>query len=274
MGCACATKFTGVYGGIGLAVLFFSNILERFKEYLHARKLVNSNCSCPNDKKIKDMFWPMLIKTGLWCMIFFGIVPLGIYVFSYVPIVMDKTEPFSIKAVIDQTLGMYDYHKNLTATHPYQSVWWQWILDIRPIWYYVRYNESTMNTISCMGNPVIFWSGAAAMIWCFVDAIKNKSHRALLISICYLAQLVPWLAVDRCIFIYHYYPSVPFLILAIVHASESLLKKDKAYLKPILILTVLAVFVFVLFLPVIGGFETTSWYINHLVRWMGSWYFG
>ena len=274
MGCACATKFTGVYGGIGLAILFFSTIFERFKEYLHAKKLVIKNEALQKDIHIVHSFWPNLIKTGLWCILFFIIVPLAIYILSYLPIVMDKHEPFTIKAVYDQTISMYEYHKNLNATHPYQSVWWQWILDIRPIWYYVRYNETSMNTISCMGNPIIFWTGAAAMIWCFLDAIKNKSHRALLIVISYLSQLVPWLAVDRCIFIYHYYPSVPFLILGIVHACESLLNKDKAYIKPILVLTVISIAAFVLFMPVIGGFETTKWYIDHIARWMGSWYFG
>ena len=258
MGCACATKFTGVYGGIGLAVLFFIHLFAQIRkafQHNHRKQLL-----------------PMLIKTGCWCVLFFVIVPACIYVFSYAFVPMDNG--FSLQAVIDQTLGMYDYHKNLDATHSFQSVWWQWILDIRPIWYYVKRNELTMQTISAMGNPILFWCGAVSMIWCFIDAIKHKSKRAMMISIAYLAQLVPWLMVDRCIFIYHYYPSIPFMILGIVHACESLLKKDKKYIKPIAVLTVIAAVVFILFLPVIGGFETTSWYIQHITRWMNSWYFG
>ncbi len=274
MGCACATKFTGVYGGIGLAVLFFINIFQRTVEYKKSTINLNNKDYDETDALITKTYWPHLIKTGLWCILFFVIVPLGIYVLSFVPIVMSKTESFSIQAVYDQTMGMYNYHKNLEATHPYQSVWWQWILNIRPIWYYVKYNENTMQTISAMGNPIIFWTGAVAMIWCFIDAVKNKSHCALLISISYLAQLIPWLSVERCVFIYHYYPAIPFLILGIVHASESLLQKDKRYLKPIGWLTFAAIVVFVLFLPVIGGFETTSWYVQHIARWMSTWYFG
>ena len=80
--------------------------------------------------------------------------------------------------------------------------------------------------------------------------------------------------VERCVFIYHYYPSVPFLILGIVHACESLLKKDKRYIKPITILLITSIILFVMFLPVIGGFTTTQEYIRTVVRWMGSWYFG
>lgn len=258
MGCACATKFTGVYGGIGLAVLFFMHLSEQIHKAFH--------------NEHKKQLLSLLIKTGLWCVLFFVIVPACIYVFSYAFIKMENG--FSLQAVIDQTMGMYDYHKNLNATHSFQSVWWQWILDIRPIWYYVKRSETTMQTISAMGNPIVFWCGAVSMLWCFKDAIKHKSKRAAMISIAYLAQLIPWLMVDRCIFIYHYYPSVPFMILGIVHACESLLNKDKNYIRPIGILTIAAAIVFFLFLPVIGGFETTSWYIQHITRWMNSWYFG
>ena len=274
MGCACATKFTGVYGGIGLAILFFSSLFQQTLSYRKSIINIKNQNFDEKDVLIAQKYWPCLVKTGLWCILFFVIVPLGIYVLSFVPVVMSKTQPFSIQAVYDQTMGMYNYHKNLEATHPYQSVWWQWILDIRPIWYYVKYNENTMQTISAMGNPIIFWTGAVAMIWCCIDAFKNKSYRALLISISYFAQVIPLLSVERCVFIYHYYPAIPFLILGIVHASESLLQKDKRYLKPIGWLAFAAVAVFVLFLPVIGGFETTSWYIQHIVRWMSSWYFG
>lgn len=274
MGLACATKFTGVYGGIGLAILFFIHLFDVTNHYLKARKQLKDNPDDIISQNILKIYWPTLVKTGFWCILFFVMIPAAIYVFSYLPILIHKNQNFSIQAVIDQTLSMYDYHKNLDATHPYQSVWWQWILDIRPIWYYVRYNETTMNTISCMGNPLVFWCGALSIIWCFVDAVKNRSKRALYICIAYLSQLVPWLMVERCVFIYHYYPSVPFLILGIVHACESLLKKDKRYIKPITILLITSIILFVMFLPVIGGFTTTQEYIRTVVRWMGSWYFG
>lgn len=274
MGLACATKFTGVYGGIGLAVLFFVHIAQETRTYFKSKASLKDN---PNDSEllhITKTYWPSLFKTGLWCILFFVLIPLIIYAGSYLPIVIYKHEGFSLQNVIEQTLSMYNYHKNLEATHPYQSVWWQWILNLRPIWYYVRYNETTMNTISCMGNLIIFWCGAASMMLCFYDALKNKSKRALLILIAYLAQLAPWLLVKRCIFIYHYYPSVPFLILSIVHAVEFLLKKDRRYAKPVLLLTLMSILFFMMFLPVCGGFETTQTMIRHVLRWMESWYFG
>ena len=37
-----------------------------------------------------------------------------------------------------------------------------------------------------------------------------------LILLCYFGQLTPWILVPRGTYIYHYFPCVPFLILAIV----------------------------------------------------------
>jgi hypothetical protein len=33
------------------------------------------------------------------------------------------------------------YQTNLEATHPYQSKPWQWVLNLKPVWFYVNYQE-------------------------------------------------------------------------------------------------------------------------------------
>jgi dolichyl-phosphate-mannose--protein O-mannosyl transferase len=72
---------------------------------------------------------------------------------------------------------MWWYHTNLKATHAYQSQWWQWPLDLRPVWFYVKYcdvtntsdascneyyrhtrnKENAVADVYTMGNPIIFW---------------------------------------------------------------------------------------------------------------------
>lgn len=81
---------------------------------------------------------------------------------------------------------MWWYHTNLKATHAYQSQWWMWPLDLRPVWFYVQYcnpgddkvdgiGAARLNALRCkdsfarthtdhtiadiytMGNPSIFW---------------------------------------------------------------------------------------------------------------------
>lgn len=288
MGCSIATKFTGVYAGIGLGVLFFINYLQRYFEFDDAKnnkkRITRKLSSSSKDKVLLEQAndYDMIIssfgihtkKTGIWCIIWFIFVPLAIYFGSFIPLNIVKGEGFSIAAVWNQTMSMYNYHANLDATHPYQSVWWQWILDIRPIWYYYRNSEAGYNTISAMGNPIIYWVGAVSMLATFYYAIKDKCQTAILISVSYLAQLVPWLFVTRCVFIYHYYPSVPFMILGIVYAAKRLVQTNPKYEKAVKVFVVVAVLLFIIFLPVISGFTTTSEYVNTVCRWFGSWYFG
>jgi len=72
---------------------------------------------------------------------------------------------------------MWWYHTNLNATHNYTSQWWTWPLNIRPVWFYVKYctnpddrtdpicartfdsngGVKTIGDIYTMGNPFIFW---------------------------------------------------------------------------------------------------------------------
>ncbi|MDQ3239404.1 MAG: phospholipid carrier-dependent glycosyltransferase [bacterium] len=72
---------------------------------------------------------------------------------------------------------MWWYHTNLKATHNYTSQWWTWPLNIRPVWFYVKYcgisdanldsrckdslafynSQKTIGDVYTMGNPVIFW---------------------------------------------------------------------------------------------------------------------
>ena len=95
-----------------------------------------------------------------------------------------------------------------------------------------------------------------------------------MISVCYFAQLIPWMLVTRCVFIYHYYPSVPFLIVALVYGLKCLVDKDVRYEKRIKIFALACILLFVLFLPATAGFGTTQAYIDGFMRWFPSWYFG
>lgn len=271
MGIAIATKWTGAYAAIGLAILFFTSLFQRYHEYRHAKA---AKVKSKQEQFILGHFPRYCSITILWCCLFFVVVPVIIYFAAYIPCMLVKNQPWSIKGVIDQTLYIFNYHANLNATHPFQSVWYQWILDIRPIWYYYGSYDEVVHTISAFGNPFVWWGGLASIIATFFLVFKRKCSDAWLISISYLSQLVPWLLVTRCVFIYHYYPSVPFMILAIVYIIRCLDQSKPQYRQHITFYVLACVLLFVLFLPVISGFGTTHFYIDNVLRWMSSWYFG
>ena len=271
MGIGVSVKWTGAYAGLGLAVLFFASLFARYSEYRRAKKQTDPSFE---EKHIVEVFPKYCLITLLWCCLWFVLIPLTIYALSYFPCIINRNVGWSLSGVIKQTVGMYNYHANLEATHPFQSVWWQWIVDARPIWYYHHVSDSVVYTISAFGNPFIWWSGLLAVLFGIFDFIKNKAKTAGIIVVCYFAQLIPWMLVTRCVFIYHYYPAVPFLILALVYALKRLIEIDPRYQKRVIVFTILCVILFVLFLPATAGFGTTKSYIDGFMRWFPSWYFG
>ncbi len=270
MGLAIATKWTGAYAAVGLAILFFTTLFQRYNEYKLAKKAQEKS---DYQLYIIKVFPSYAWKTILWNCIFFVVVPLIIYFGSYLWIVLERNQTFNLMSVIEQTEYMLNYHVSLQATHPFESPWYSWLVNVRPVWYYVeRYNDGLISTISVMGNPLILWSGVIAIILTLYYLIKEKSLDAWLVIVAYFSQLVPWMLVSRCIFIYHYYPSIPFLILIIVFIIKKLETYNQNYKKYVNIYVLLCVFLFILFLPVISGFTSTNEYID-MLKWLPSWNF-
>ena len=166
---------------------------------------------------------------------------------------------------------MYNYHSGLQATHSYSSTWWMWILDIRPILYYLdsSMGDNLKSAFGAFGNPVVWWGGFLAMSAMAYRTVKYRDGIALFILIGYLSQLVPWLFVTRVVFIYHYFPSVVFLVLALSHVLNTILeRKQGRYRLSVVGFTAAAVFLFAAFYPVLSGLTVSRTYTMHFLRWI------
>src|SRR5258708_6454576 len=107
---------------------------------------------------------------------------------------------------------------NLKATHPYQSKPWQWIFDIRPVWQYVDYSQSSQGIISNIydvGNPLLFWIGLLSItIITLLFVLRKHAFFTWKIGFLLLAYFIvwaPWVFSPRIMFFYHYAPAVPTL---------------------------------------------------------------
>ncbi|MCR5793955.1 MAG: phospholipid carrier-dependent glycosyltransferase [Solobacterium sp.] len=278
-GIAIAAKWTGCYTAAGLAVILFANWIARGIEYYKAKKLLeHRELLKPRELEealhIEKTFIPALVESILVCIISFIIVPILIYAFSYIPDRVWKNDTWSFVNVWRQCVYMYKYHANLEATHPYQSTWIQWVLDLRPIWYYYGSSmQGTVHTIACFSNPLLTWAGIPAFFFIVYDVIRHRDRESWMILVGYVSALAPWaLLIGRCVFAYHFYPASVFLILAVVMMITKLARDAKTQ-AAVIVFLVIYVIVFVLFLPVTCGFGTTLDYIHHL-EWLDGWYFG
>ena len=274
-GFGVASKWTGAYAGAGLAVIFFTQLLTRYREYQYARLSPKKQTENIEHKTIIATFKNNTTKTIGFCMIFFVLIPFIIYLLSYIPFV-DSYRPGLLDKMIQNQKTMFSYHSNLDATHPYSSSWYEWPTIKRPIFYYSNVLEGSLRQgISSFGNPLVWWLGIPAFFYTLYVAIKKNKKSAGFLCLAFLAQFLPWTLISRCTFIYHFFPSVPFFALMIGYSLMSL--KEEYKIKPkifygILIIFALAVFLlFLLFYPVLSGTPVHAEYVKNYLRWFDSW---
>lgn len=272
MGFGVASKWTGAYAGVGLAVLFFATLYRRYAEYKYALKAPKESSNGIKHKFIIQNFKPYTTKTILFCLVFFVAIPFIIYLLSYIPFVSGYTGLFE-KMWHNQEL-MLGYHSGLEATHPYSSTWYEWPTMMRPIFYYSGIiSDTARQGISAFGNPLVWWIGIPAFLYMIYLALKEKDRTAAMLTISYLAQYLPWCLVPRLTFIYHYFPSVPFVVLMIVYAAQKLQKhvSPRTWKICLSIYALLAIGLFIMFYPVLSGQTVSISYVDTFLRWMDGW---
>ena len=262
MGLGIATKWTGVYAALGLAFLFFWVLFQRFSEYRYG-----------NDKSItKKIFQNNIIQTIIFCLIFFILIPAAIYVLSYIPFIDGTGNNNIVTKSLNNIKFIFSYHSNLTDVHPASSSWYEWPFINRPILYGSAVLAKTKaSVVNCLGNPLIWWTGAFAIIYMFNLWFKHKDKKAAFLCISYSAQLIPWIFVQRSTFIYHYFGCTLFMIMMIGYSMQKLMAKNKDMKKIILAYCFLTTIVFIAFYPVISGYPVDCTWASFWLKWLNNW---
>ena len=335
-GLACASKWTGLYAGTGLALVFFLGIWRRARKIHRAKAALRLETDRQGGKTLierdKAMYCAAIMDANqIWislacCLIFFLLIPAVIYYCSYIPY-FAYAGGVTVSRVIHAAAGMYQYHSTpgLGMEHQFYSPWYEWPLSIRPMFYTRDHYEPPgyASTILAFGNPAVWWIGLLALAIVVCIFIKQRANgmqiastmhatrpgifpsqkaqadtRVLLLLICFAAQFLPWILVPRGTYIYHYFPSVPFVVLctALVfeygenfylkkHMRKIMLKAhdrktidlcskkaDKRVMFCIVIYIVLVVILFVLLFPHASGWQVSTKWLQ-AVNWFGNLYY-
>jgi dolichyl-phosphate-mannose--protein O-mannosyl transferase len=267
-GLACAAKWQGVYAMLGLPVLFFYSINKRRLEFISHKCVKNVT-----ESNI-DFFPQYATITLAMCVIFFIIIPIVIYTLSYVPYLRTPGKE-GIKAIIQNQKDMFGYHSDLESTHPYSSYWFQWPLMMRPIYYYAGTLANGLRTgITSFGNPAVWWTGIAAFFYCVRRQSKQFSKTVLLLFVAYGANYLPWIFIFRTTYIYHYFPSVPFVVLMVTQLFKDKFDSAELNLKDLRLpfaYLVLTLLLFIIFYPTLSATPIHMWFVNTFLKWMPSW---
>ena len=267
-GIGAASKWTCIYAGAGLAVIWALHWIVR----AYHRK---------DDERGGDLFGKFLRNCG-FCVVFFVLVPAVIYYVSYYHYGAAKgltgigaffTKEYA-QIVLDNQSFMFTYHSGVTASHPYSSRWYQWVLDIRPILYYLDYGtDGTRQSFGAFVNPILCWAGLIALFVLGYEAVAKRDRRAAFILIGYLAQLLPWVFITRITFEYHYFACTVFLVLALGYVIALMRQWNPRWRVYAVGMAVLCVAMFIMFYPALSGMRVDNAAASRLLRWLPTWPF-
>ena len=263
-GVGAATKWTCLYAGAGLGVLW-------------ALHWVFQGVQAHRDGDGRRYVRRLVSNIG-FCLVFFVLVPGMIYYASYYPYGAARglhgagmyfTREYAA-IVLENQRFMFTYHAGLVATHPYSSRWWQWLLDLRPILYYLSYGDGTVSTIGAFVNPLLCWGGLLALPVLACRAVRHD-RTALFLLVGYLAQVLPWVFISRLTFEYHYFAATLFLVLALGYVFDRL--RQRGSFGIVYVFTAASGALFALFYPVLTGVTVSRSYAWNVLKWLPDWPF-
>ena len=139
---------------------------------------------------------------------------------------------------------MLKANNGITAGHPWTSIWWEWPIMQKPIYYWVDQGAS----IYFVGNPVVWWGGHMV---CLALLGFRRTMQTNLLALGWIASFIPYAFVSRGLFLYHYLPPLMWVILlATILLSQT--SKPK-WIKPWHVMT-LIICGFLITSPVTFGF--------------------
>ncbi len=249
-----------------------------------------------------------LPRLNIFHIIFYlGIIPCIIYSIIWIPHLKLDTR-YDFIEVHKQILGFHErLGGNSPKVHPYCAPWYKWPLMIRPIAYFYGNTQSMKDPppvmgpplpsgvgkviydVHAMGNPFLWWFSVAALLFLvgmlmskFVvpwvrekrfsapTSVSIETWTALYIVLNYAVNILPWVGVTRCAFIYHYMTGVIFAFLAIAWLVDQSLR---SYYKEVRVFGVtvifLILFAFIFWMPLYLGLPLSSEDYDRRIMWMG-----
>ena len=269
LGAAAAIKWNGlsfllgVYLLLGIAYLvnFWQSQLSRFKRVINSSEEVREASIF---KKVTLIKLPVIILN-------FAIVPIFTYSLLWIPHLIMNPQ-YGFWQMQKEILFYHQRIGNSPDIHPYCSSWYSWLIMWRPVAYF--YEKSTDNPplihdVHAMGNPVLWWLSTLAMaimislVLLQLLAIIRKTARPLTTSETWLAtyiivnfaaNLLPWIEIKRCTFLYHYMGAYVFAWLALAWIVECCLQQHLSEYRFVgLTVILLVVVAFIYWLPIYLG---------------------
>ncbi|RDE05772.1 phospholipid carrier-dependent glycosyltransferase [Sphingomonas aracearum] len=164
----------------------------------------------------RQRHWPGL---SAWrAMLTLGLVSVLTYLLCFLPTFLLRTDTVTLSTLLPLQRTMYALQTQVLPAHTYQSSWWSWPLDLRPIWYLYEPVDGAQRGILMLGNPAILWGGLLAVAACVYGWVRGENVKLLAVVLLWAASFLIWAAIPKSLgFFYYYY--VPSILLCLPLAA-------------------------------------------------------
>ncbi len=199
----------------------------------------------------------------------FVIVPLLVYLATYIPFFYYGN---SFHDFITLQGNMYGYHGGVTQTHPYQSAWWQWPLMLRPVYLHLQDLGDGMRAhIYLIGNIFIWYTSLLFLILGIIRVVRKETPSLLFVVLSFFAYWLPWAFSPRkIIFLYHFLPSLVFLLLATTYFLTELWNSSGKGKIFVIVYFCIAAGMFFYYYPILAALPIGESDIDRYL-WLSSW---
>lgn len=131
--------------------------------------------------------------------------------------------PEGLRSLVRYHEQMLTFHQGLVSEHNYEAAPWGWLVQWRPTAFYFEDVEGVdcgaercVSAIHAIGHPLIWWAGAAALVYALWRIVRRRDMTAATITVALLAGWVPWMPMaHRTIFTFYTVVMAPFVVLLV-----------------------------------------------------------
>lgn len=259
MGCALASKW-----GVG-PLLVFPGLVLAGARWAALKGRRSQFLSATDAGPVPGV---TLLEAAIWL----AAVPIAVYLLTFIPLgwFTEKAVPFSHVLAFQQQ--MVDLQESVVRPHPYQSVWWQWVLNLRPIWFLYEFVDGAQRGVLVVGNPLTMLLGLAALPLCLWWGWRAKDRAMLAVAVLYGLGLGGWIvAVKPVQFYYHYLLPSTFLQAALALVLARLYVRGGRWRWPAWATCAASLGLFAWFYPILSSGVVHGKQAFETYTWLNSW---
>lgn len=211
--------------------------------------------------------WPGL--GPVMAMALLGGVSVATYFLTFAPAFFYAQEPLTLATLLPFQWTMFQQQTQVLPAHTYQSAWYTWPFDWRPIWYLYEPVDGAQRGVLLLGNPAVMWGGLVAVLACAGAWLRSRAIRPGAAAGLWIASIAIWPLIPKSLgfFYYYYLPSIwlaVVLAVALDHWRARLRYWDE-------VVVMLAVGLFLHFYPILSAAPLAGPGAFARWIWLDSW---